>query len=196
MYVCNSQHLYLCSKRLLSIIQNSLGIFRAEVMETGSWCRLFLRMLTEIGRIQFWMRKIYWDLLVINLKTFALWTFRKQFLILCHVRLTNISYLILSLLPMLTFFDAIAKIWEFKLRFLLLYSWSQPLFHTVTRFYGVMVSTQDSESCDPSSNLGGTCVYLFSSDWNTVFCVYDKAHKWENCWKINDHLAVHYFQQI
>ncbi len=26
----------------------------------------------------------------------------------------------------------------------------------VTRFYGVMVSTQDSESCDPSSNLGRT----------------------------------------
>ena len=26
----------------------------------------------------------------------------------------------------------------------------------VVRFYGVMVSTQDSESCDPSSNLGGT----------------------------------------
>ena len=25
-----------------------------------------------------------------------------------------------------------------------------------TRSYGVMVSTQDSESCDPSSNLGGT----------------------------------------
>ena len=24
------------------------------------------------------------------------------------------------------------------------------------RFHGVMVSTQDSESCDPSSNLGGT----------------------------------------
>ena len=24
------------------------------------------------------------------------------------------------------------------------------------RFYGVMVSTQDSESCDPSSNLGRT----------------------------------------
>jgi hypothetical protein len=23
-------------------------------------------------------------------------------------------------------------------------------------FHGVMVSTQDSESCDPSSNLGGT----------------------------------------
>ena len=29
--------------------------------------------------------------------------------------------------------------------------------HPGTRFYGVMVSTQDSESCDPSSNLGRTC---------------------------------------
>ena len=29
------------------------------------------------------------------------------------------------------------------------------------RFHGVMVSTQDSESCDPSSNLGGTCTNLF-----------------------------------
>ncbi len=28
------------------------------------------------------------------------------------------------------------------------------------RFHGVMVSTQDSESCDPSSNLGGTCIFL------------------------------------
>ena len=27
---------------------------------------------------------------------------------------------------------------------------------TQHRFYGVMVSTQDSESCDPSSNLGRT----------------------------------------
>ena len=26
----------------------------------------------------------------------------------------------------------------------------------IVRFHGVMVSTQDSESCDPSSNLGGT----------------------------------------
>ena len=26
----------------------------------------------------------------------------------------------------------------------------------LSRFHGVMVSTQDSESCDPSSNLGGT----------------------------------------
>ena len=30
----------------------------------------------------------------------------------------------------------------------------------LTRFYGVMVSTQDSESCDPSSNLGRTFVEL------------------------------------
>ena len=29
------------------------------------------------------------------------------------------------------------------------------------RSHGVMVSTQDSESCNPSSNLGGT--YVFSS---------------------------------
>ena len=28
-------------------------------------------------------------------------------------------------------------------------------------FYGVMVSTQDSESCDPSSNLGRTWVFIF-----------------------------------
>ena len=28
-------------------------------------------------------------------------------------------------------------------------------------FYGVMVSTQDSESCDPSSNLGRTCEFFF-----------------------------------
>ena len=27
------------------------------------------------------------------------------------------------------------------------------------RFYGVMVSTQDSESCDPSSNLGRTYIF-------------------------------------
>ena len=27
------------------------------------------------------------------------------------------------------------------------------------RFYGVMVSTQDSESCDPSSNLGRTLTF-------------------------------------
>jgi hypothetical protein len=30
----------------------------------------------------------------------------------------------------------------------------------VTFYHGVMVSTQDSESCDPSSNLGGTCHIL------------------------------------
>ena len=33
--------------------------------------------------------------------------------------------------------------------------------HRDKRFYGVMVSTQDSESCDPSSNLGRT--FLFES---------------------------------
>ena len=32
----------------------------------------------------------------------------------------------------------------------------------MTRFYGVMVSTQDSESSDPSSNLGGTSSISFS----------------------------------
>lgn len=31
------------------------------------------------------------------------------------------------------------------------------------RFRGVMVSTQDSESCDPSSNLGGTCESFFTT---------------------------------
>ena len=33
---------------------------------------------------------------------------------------------------------------------------------TIMRFHGVMVSTQDSESCDPSSNLGGTCTNLLN----------------------------------
>ena len=38
------------------------------------------------------------------------------------------------------------------------------------RFYGVMVSTQDSESCDPSSNLGRTLnifwlIYSFAKDF-------------------------------
>ena len=32
-------------------------------------------------------------------------------------------------------------------------------FSAAPRFYGVMVSTQDSESCDPSSNLGRTCIF-------------------------------------
>ena len=30
----------------------------------------------------------------------------------------------------------------------------------MTRSHGVMVSTQDSESCNPSSNLGGTFLFL------------------------------------
>ena len=33
----------------------------------------------------------------------------------------------------------------------------------VPGFHGVTVSTQDSESCDPSSNLGGTLVWLVSA---------------------------------
>ena len=32
----------------------------------------------------------------------------------------------------------------------------------LTRFYGVMVSTQDFESCDPSSNLGRTLTFQHS----------------------------------
>ena len=41
-------------------------------------------------------------------------------------------------------------------------------------FYGVMVSTQDSESCDPSSNLGRTFSIFLSVEhkflWNQQFC--------------------------
>ena len=33
---------------------------------------------------------------------------------------------------------------------------------------GVMVSTQDSESCDPSSNLGRTCLSLFDDNDSPV----------------------------
>ena len=33
-------------------------------------------------------------------------------------------------------------------------------YFTSIGFHGVMVSTQDSESCDPSSNLGGTYKFL------------------------------------
>ena len=36
-------------------------------------------------------------------------------------------------------------------------------------FHGVMVSTQDSESCDPSSNLGETCE-LFNTKKYMKFC--------------------------
>ena len=38
---------------------------------------------------------------------------------------------------------------------------------TITGFHGVTVSTQDSESCDPSSNLGGTYTFdkfLFAAE--------------------------------
>ena len=37
-------------------------------------------------------------------------------------------------------------------------------------FYGVMVSTQDSESCDPSSNLGRT-LYFLSTDYVVYPCI-------------------------
>ncbi len=37
------------------------------------------------------------------------------------------------------------------------------------RSHGVVVSTQDFESCDPSSNLGGTSSY---QTMNPVFAVY------------------------
>jgi hypothetical protein len=37
----------------------------------------------------------------------------------------------------------------------------KPIWNQKRRFHGVTVSTQDSESCDPSSNLGGTYIFLF-----------------------------------
>ncbi len=40
------------------------------------------------------------------------------------------------------------------IRFNLKHLYHQP------RFHGVMVSTQDSESCDPSSSLGGTYTFF------------------------------------
>ena len=46
------------------------------------------------------------------------------------------------------------------------------------RFYGVMVSTQDSESCDPSSNLGRTLLFFCWLDTKAVqkVCHTKKAH--------------------
>ena len=40
-----------------------------------------------------------------------------------------------------------------------------------TRSYGVMVSTQDSESCDPSSNLGRTWPDFSNKNVKTVSSV-------------------------
>ena len=37
---------------------------------------------------------------------------------------------------------------------------TSPVSRSPVGFYGVMVSTQDSESCDPSSNLGRTLVFF------------------------------------
>jgi hypothetical protein len=46
------------------------------------------------------------------------------------------------------------------------------ILHTIIRFHGVAVSTQDSESCDPSSNLGGTfCIFFF------IFFTYSEANR-------------------
>ena len=36
------------------------------------------------------------------------------------------------------------------------------------RFYGVMVSTQDFESCDPSSNLGRTYFFLLLNEQSVL----------------------------
>ena len=44
-----------------------------------------------------------------------------------------------------------------------------------TRFYGVMVSTQDSESCDPSSSLGRT--WVFRIPWNYMKATGDEFHQ-------------------
>ena len=43
----------------------------------------------------------------------------------------------------------------------------QILNHTTVRFYGVTVSTWDSESQDPSSNLGRTFIFIFIHQLNT-----------------------------
>ena len=42
---------------------------------------------------------------------------------------------------------------------------SKTAFHPSPRFHGVMVSTLDSESNDPSSNLGGTCIRSTNQLW-------------------------------
>ena len=49
------------------------------------------------------------------------------------------------------FFDQIAEFNIHKINFFYIF--------VSTRSYGVMVSTQDSESCDPSSNLGRTYIF-------------------------------------
>ena len=49
----------------------------------------------------------------------------------------------------------------------------QSMSNLCRRFYGVMVSTQDSESCDPSSNLGRT--------WCTLFVFFSKFYRHVTC---------------
>ena len=49
------------------------------------------------------------------------------------------------------------------------YVYEQFTSHVTERSHGVMVSTLDSESSDPSSNLGGTCYFfLYLSDQRYV----------------------------
>ena len=55
---------------------------------------------------------------------------------------------------------------SYKLQLLLSFSWELYIAQIIGRFRGVMVSTQDFESCDPSSNLGGT-----SFETMARFCV-------------------------
>ncbi len=51
---------------------------------------------------------------------------------------------------------------------------------SVSRFYGVMVSTLDSESSDPSSNLGRTWLFFCRNAHCThnLFFVYDNFMQW------------------
>ena len=55
---------------------------------------------------------------------------------------------------------------------------NKPYLHPphINRFHGVMVSTQDSESCNPSSNLGGT--YNFSKSQNRIFFIFPQLDQW------------------
>ena len=46
--------------------------------------------------------------------------------------------------------------------------------HKSERFYGVMVSTQDSESCDPSSNLGRTYFFYNLQELSINATFFDK----------------------
>ena len=54
-------------------------------------------------------------------------------------------------------------------------------------FHGVMVSTQDSESCDPSSNLGGTYkfdIFLLLQSFKITGSICP-AYDMDGCWQKN-----------